>query len=194
MSPSRVGQREDLSLLAYDPEQFSKRPAHHRISACVAFGPCRREELFPGIRVDTTQNGSRHSRKLRCAVLRAMQRDRALRQDRSGLARFSRSQRFTVDGKAGNSFKQLQDGQPRTAMDGTESASPVDGSPASKRKNDDPDQPRRAKRNRYISIAWYVPRIENGHDAVELTNSQQRVQAAQDQMQWADSVPEMRQS
>jgi hypothetical protein len=47
-------------------------------------------------------------------------------------------------------------------MDGTESASPVnESSPPSKRKNDDGDQPRRAKRNRYISIAWFVlPRIQ----------------------------------
>lgn len=82
----------------------------------------------------------------------------------------------------------LDDESPASAHDGGDSNS-------GKRKSDDPHQQQKQKRNRYISIAWYIcsPHLAHKHKH-QIDHSKQRMQTTEDQVQWSDPMPAMRQS
>lgn len=74
--------------------------------------------------------------------------------------------------------------------------SPEANGSGTKRKSSDAGGQARAKRNRYISIAWYATQVRCLRQRLCIlidTPLQQRVQAAQDQMQWPGAVPALRQ-
>lgn len=97
----------------------------------------------------------------------------------------------------------LEDESPVSVQDGGGSNSNSSG----KRKSDESQQQQqqRAKRNRYISIAWYATTLHssfiNSQSPILHTSPyrqqtdahKQRMQATKDQMQWPDSVSAMRQ-
>lgn len=81
----------------------------------------------------------------------------------------------------------LDDESPASAYDGG-------GTNSGKRKSDDPQQQQKQKRNRYISIAWYFRSPHIPHRTKHPTDTlKQRMQTTEDQVQWSNPVPAMRQ-